>query len=379
MRPLAPYTPDKVAGRGHARRLPATRAWRCSAARTSCPRSQPPRHLAIQINHALHDLFCKYPEALLFGEDVAQKGGVYTVTKGLHKAFKGARVFNTLLDETMILGLAQGFANMGMLPIPEIQYLAYFHNACDQIRGEACSLQFFSNDQYRNPMVMRIASLGYQKRLRRALPQRQFDHRAARHPGPGRRLPQPRRRRRDDAAHDDGAGQGGRARLRLPRADRAVHDQGPVRGRRRPVADRVSGAGPGAWCWARSAVYAPEASDLVIFSFGNGVPMSLRAARDIEKRQGWKVRVVDLRWLQPLNADAIGRHAGACERILVVDEGRRSAGVGEGIITAVVEAGQGAKPMRRVVGEDTYTPLAGAALLVLPSEQDIVKMAAELA
>jgi 2-oxoisovalerate dehydrogenase E1 component len=95
------------------------------------------RHLAIQINQALHDLFCKYPEALLFGEDVAQKGGVYTVTKGLHKAFGTQRVFNTLLDETIILGLAQGFANLGMLPIPEIQYLAYFHNACDQIRGEA--------------------------------------------------------------------------------------------------------------------------------------------------------------------------------------------------------------------------------------------------
>ncbi len=123
----------------------------------------PPRHLAIQINNALHDLFCKYPEALLFGEDVAQKGGVYTITKGLHKAFKNARVFNTLLDETMILGLAQGYANMGLLPVPEIQYLAYFHNACDQIRGEAASLQFFSNDQYRNPMLVRIAGLGYQR------------------------------------------------------------------------------------------------------------------------------------------------------------------------------------------------------------------------
>ena len=99
----------------------------------------------------------------MFGEDVAQKGGVYTLTKGLHKSFKNARVFNTLLDETMILGLAQGFGNMGMLPMPEIQYLAYFHNACDQIRGEAASLQFFSNGQYRNPMVMRIASLGYQR------------------------------------------------------------------------------------------------------------------------------------------------------------------------------------------------------------------------
>ena len=63
----------------------------------------------------------------------------------------------------MILGMAQGLANLGMLPIPEIQYLAYLHNAIDQLRGEACSLQFFSNDQYRNPMLVRVAGLGYQK------------------------------------------------------------------------------------------------------------------------------------------------------------------------------------------------------------------------
>jgi deoxyxylulose-5-phosphate synthase len=86
-------------------------------------------------------------------------------------------------------------------------------------------------------------------------------------------------------------------------------------------------------------VYAPEAADLAIFTFGNGVPMSLRAAREIEKRHGWKVRVIDLRWLLPLNVEAIGRHAAACKRLLVVDEGRRSAGVGEGIITATSRQG----------------------------------------
>jgi 2-oxoisovalerate dehydrogenase E1 component len=126
-------------------------------------------------------------------------------------------------------------------------------------------------------------------------------------------------------------------------------------------------------------VYFPEAKDLVIFTFGNGVPMSLRGAREIEKKHGWKVRVVDLRWLQPLNAEAIARHASDCARILVVDEGRRSAGVGEGVITAVVEAGQGARPLRRVVGQDTYTPLAGAAFLVIPSDEDIVAMAGSMA
>jgi len=125
--------------------------------------------------------------------------------------------------------------------------------------------------------------------------------------------------------------------------------------------------------------YAPDATDLVIFTYGNGVPMSLRAAREIEKNRGWKVRTVDLRWLQPLNADAIARHAGECKRILVVDEGRKSAGVGEGVITAVVEGGHGAKPLKRVVGVDTYTPLAGAAFLVIPADADIVQAAAELA
>ena len=118
---------------------------------------------------------------------------------------------------------------------------------------------------------------------------------------------------------------------------------------------------------------------LVIFTFGNGVPMSLRAAREITARHGWQVRVIDLRWLLPLNEAAIARHAAQCQRILVVDEGRRSAGVGEGIITAIVEAGLGAKPLRRVVGVDTFTPLAGAALLVLPGDADIVAKAAELA
>ena len=63
----------------------------------------------------------------------------------------------------------------------------------------------------------------------------------------------------------------------------------------------------------------------------------------------------------------------------MVDEGRRSAGVGEGVVTAIVEAGQGGKPLKRVVGVDTYTPLAGAALLVLPGDGDIVSAARSLA
>jgi 2-oxoisovalerate dehydrogenase E1 component len=119
--------------------------------------------------------------------------------------------------------------------------------------------------------------------------------------------------------------------------------------------------------------------DLVIVSYGNGVPMSLRAARRIEQAHGWKVRVVDLRWLVPLNDAYIVEQARKAARIIVVDEGRRSAGVGEGVITALVEGGLGAVPLERVVGTDTYTPLAGAAFLVIPGDDDIVAAAATLA
>jgi 2-oxoisovalerate dehydrogenase E1 component len=126
-------------------------------------------------------------------------------------------------------------------------------------------------------------------------------------------------------------------------------------------------------------VYHEKANDLVVFTFGNGVPMALRAARTIEAELKWKVRVVDLRWLAPLNDGFIAAQAKTAKRILVLDEGRKSAGVGEGVITAIVEGGCGATPLQRVVGADTFTPLAGAALLVLPGEADVVAAARELA
>ncbi|MDI3263003.1 MAG: thiamine pyrophosphate-dependent enzyme [Fulvimonas sp.] len=377
MAPLAPYTPAAVqaeAGRDDYREA----RLKVFGGEDKLPEHQPPRHLAIQINQALHDLLAKYPEALLFGEDVAQKGGVYTVTKGLYKTFKGNRVFNTLLDETMILGLAQGYANMGLLPIPEIQYLAYFHNACDQIRGEAASLQFFSNGQYRNPLVMRIAGLGYQRGFGGHF--HNDNSIAALRDIPGLVVGCPSRG--DDAVTML------RTLMALAKVD------GRVCAFLEPIALYMTKdlyeAGDGAWQFAypppceamplgEGRVYDETADDLVVFTFGNGVPMALRAARTIQAELQWKVRVVDLRWLVPLNDGFIAAQAKTAKRILVLDEGRKSAGVGEGVITAIVEAGCGATPLVRVIGADTYTPLAGAAFLVLPGEADVVAAARGLA
>src|ERR1022692_1235054 len=127
------------------------------------PEAAGPMTLAQVINATLADALAARPDMLVFGEDVARKGGVYGVTRGLLAKFGAGRVFDTLLDEQSILGLALGTGLAGMLPVPEIQYLAYLHNAADQIRGEAATLSFFSQGQYRNPMVVRVPGLAYQK------------------------------------------------------------------------------------------------------------------------------------------------------------------------------------------------------------------------
>ena len=128
MAPLAPRSPAVVTERAGRVRLAGAE----------------PLTLAQGINAGLTAVLEHHPNALLFGEDISVKGGVYGVTRGLHARFGAARVFDTLLDETSILGLALGAAVSGFLPIPEIQYLAYLHNAEDQLRGEASTLQFFS-------------------------------------------------------------------------------------------------------------------------------------------------------------------------------------------------------------------------------------------
>src|SRR5690606_24928189 len=271
--------------------------------------------------------------------------------------------------------------------VPEIQYLAYFHNACDQIRGEAASLQFFSNDQYRNPMVVRIAGLGYQRGFGGHF--HNDNSITALRDIPGLVV--------GCASRGDDAATMLRTLAALAKVDGRVcvflepialymtkdlHEPGDGQWLTAyPPPDEAMPLGEGRVYEAGAQPPAPvdQPSDLTIFTYGNGVPMSLRAARAIEAKHGWTVRTVDLRWLVPLNEGFIGSEAKRARRILVVDEGRHSAGVGEGVITAIVESGQGATPLRRVVGADTYTPLAGAAFLVLPGDADIIAAADALA
>ncbi len=118
-----------------------------------------------------------------------------------------------------------------------------------------------------------------------------------------------------------------------------------------------------------------DGGDLTMVTFGNGLRMSLRVAR--LANQGIGARVVDLRWLAPLPADDVLREARATGRVLVVDETRRTGGVSEGVIAALVDAGYQGR-IARVASEDSFIPLGPAANVVLLDEPTIEKAAVDL-
>jgi 2-oxoisovalerate dehydrogenase E1 component len=94
-------------------------------------------------------------------------------------------------------------------------------------------------------------------------------------------------------------------------------------------------------------------------------------------RSGIQSRVLDLRWLAPLPIEDLLREANATGRVLVVDETRRSGGVSEAVVTALVDGRFGGS-VARVTSQDSYIPLGDAALQVLLSEQTIEAAAVEL-
>ncbi|MEW5810922.1 MAG: thiamine pyrophosphate-dependent enzyme [Actinomycetota bacterium] len=332
-----------------------------------------PLTVAQAINRALKGVLVDHPEAVVFGEDVGRKGGVYGVTRGLQAAAGPARVFDTLLDEQSILGLALGAGVSGLMPIPEIQYLAYLHNAADQIRGEGATLQFFSDRQYRNPMVVRIAGYGYQKGFGGHF--HNDDSITAIRDLPGVVIASPARP--DDAA------------AMLRSCVTAARAAGVVCLFLEPIAlyhtRDLHEDGDDLWLAPDHGAVAPigeartygDGHDLTILTFGNGVPMSLRVARRLASRD-IAVRVVDLRWLAPLPMCDMLAAAEATGRVLVVDETRRSGGVSEGVVTALIDHGY-TGVLARVASHDSFIPLGDAALHVLLDEDTIEAAALRVA
>ena len=332
-----------------------------------------PQHMAKLINWALADLMLDHREVVLMGEDIGPKGGVYGVTQKLHARFGPARVINTLLDEQSILGLAMGMAHNGFVPVPEIQFLAYLHNAEDQLRGEAATLSFFSNRQFANPMVLRIAGLGYQKGFGGHF--HNDNSLAVLRDIPGIMIACP--------------SNGGDAAAMLRAAVTLAREEQRVVVFVEPIALYMTRdlheEKDGGWTFAypeSGATLPPgtvgvygDGTDLAIVSYANGYYLS-RQAQKILAEQGVLARVIDLRWLAPLAEDALIEAIAGCDHVLIVDECRITGSQSEGLAALIAER-TGRIP-GRLAAADSFIATGPAAAATLPSRDGIVAAALAL-
>lgn len=338
------------------------------------------QHLARHINWALADILLQYPNTVVMGEDVAKKGGVYNVTAGLFDKFGAKRVFDSILDEQSILGVAMGMAHYGFVPIPEIQFLAYFHNAEDQIRGEASTLSFFSEGRFTNPMVVRIAGLPYQKGFGGHF--HNDNSLAIFRDIPGIIVAVPSNG--EDAA-------------RMLRACvRVAHEERRVVIFVEPIALYMTrdlhAPGDLGWTFTYPEPTGDKGSievgqfgihgdgkDICLIGYGNGYYLCRQAAKILEEKHGVRTKLIDLRWIKPIDKMRLVAEAETCGTVLIVDECRETGSLSEELMTAFVEEGVKRPPVRRLCARDCFIPLGEAATVTLPDRDGIVAAALALA
>lgn len=332
-----------------------------------------PQHMAKLINYALSDIMLRYKNSLVFGEDVAQKGGVYHVTADLYKQFGARRVFNSPLDETSIIGFGIGFGHNGFLPIPEIQFLAYMHNAEDQLRGEAATLPFFSEGRFTNPMVLRVPGLAYQKGFGGHY--HNDNSLTIFRDIPGIVLAVP--------------SNGYDAAKMLRTAVREAYENGRVVVMVEPIALYMTKdlykAKDGKWNFeypdvkketpiGEFTIYG-KGNTLSIISYGNGLYLSLQAQKEIEKKLNRKIKVIDLMWLSDIDLPKLLKAIGTCKNVLIVDECRRTGCHGEGLMAKLVNVSKKSMNLRLHAAKDSFISLGMAATATLPSKESIIEEA----
>jgi 2-oxoisovalerate dehydrogenase E1 component beta subunit len=107
------------------------------------------------VTHTLDQAMGRDTDVVVLGEDVGKNGGVFRATDGLWAKYGDARVLDTPLNESLIIGAAIGMATYGLRPVPEIQFQDFIFPGFDQLVSEAAKIRYRSGGQYSVPMVVR--------------------------------------------------------------------------------------------------------------------------------------------------------------------------------------------------------------------------------
>lgn len=119
-------------------------------------------------------------------------------------------------------------------------------------------------------------------------------------------------------------------------------------------------------------------TDLAILTYGNGYYLSRQAEQVLSKEHKMKVRVIDLRWLAPLNEEAILKAITPCRNVLIVDECRKTGSQSEALMALVQERAKHKPNLARLTADDSFIPLGKGATVTLPSKESIIETARAL-
>jgi pyruvate/2-oxoglutarate/acetoin dehydrogenase E1 component len=113
------------------------------------------------IQEALIEEMESDPKVFLMGEDIGKFGGAFGVTSGLLDKFGPDRVRDTPMSEAAIVGVATGASLLGMRPVVEIMFIDFITLAMDQILNHATKFPFIFSEQAKVPLVIRTTSGGW--------------------------------------------------------------------------------------------------------------------------------------------------------------------------------------------------------------------------
>jgi pyruvate dehydrogenase E1 component beta subunit len=300
----------------------------------------------------------KDERVMLLGMDIGRLGGVFRVTQGLLERFGPERVVDMPLAEGAIIGSSIGLALGGMIPIPEIQFLGFTHQAMHQIGPQLGRYRYRSRGRYSCQVTIRApfgggvrtpefhpdaieAQFVQQPGIKVVCPSNPYDAKgllieAIRDPDPVLFL-EPQRLYRIE-------------RVEVPDGDYQI-----------PFGQ---------------ARLAREGKDLLLIAWSAAVELSLKAAEQLASA-GIQAAVLDLRTLVPLDVDGLLQAASSSGRVVIVHEAPFSGGFGAEIVATLQHEAFMAldAPVERVTAWDTPYPPGSLENYYLPSVTRIVEAA----
>jgi pyruvate dehydrogenase E1 component beta subunit len=302
------------------------------------------------VNDALHTEMSLDDRVMVYGEDVAEQGGVFRATEGLQDEFGEERVLDTPITEIALVGTAIGLAMRGYRPVVEIQFSGFIPPAFNQLVQNASRIRWRTRGEHTAPMVVRAPYGGGV----RALEHHCESLEAAYSHIPGLQVVVP------STPHDTKG-------LLLS----AIRDPDPVlvlepkllyRATRGPVPEGDYTVPIG------EAAVRREGADVTVVSWGAMMQPTLEAAENLAE-EGIDAEVIDLRSISPFDRETLVDSIKKTGRACVVHEAPKSGGFAAEVIASVQEQAivYLEAPIERVTGFDVPIPMLAREDLYLPN------------